>query len=1619
MEKRASPGLLEFKKRYFERNGSGAHQVPLRSPASRTQHSPKNRRRFGIHANKIFDSMFKNWNEQESPSELLVKEISDKATQNHAGLLRSFDKVMGKIQAEAQREYEKIFYQYDFNVNRYQTEHLVYERFYKDFDTCLSNVFEPFLIELLAIIWLNMRSTNEISLFDVQMIAGLKLYRKTILEMKTGEGKTFVIPIAAVLFSLRAKLINIFLRKFVEANKLPQLQPNDRLQVVVVTANDYLARRDYTLLHEFYGFFHISAFYIQDNASNSGNRTYYEYDVIYSTCSHMCHLSLRDMTRSEFIPPHLPTYNYCAILDEIDQILLDEALTPHVISEGESSKDYEIDIIYQANRLARMLSNDFALFRYDASNDLIELTPTGLLWSIEKLDKFLSEFESGFNPDQNLSSIRNNVLEINKCWISDTADIGTLVKQICLEVSYFDKFIRFIHRNLKDIWAEIIPLYHQILKLAPQYDFLNEYSNNVKFFPKAPPSIRDLITEVAWSIAQFVAQQGIKERELQAAIVSEILFIAIERREGLQSNRQLEQQIKYWLALVNLALNRTKLANKPLSKVLFDLIQNDIPSILSNFDPAKAAKLKESIAFDLKHTSRFLVVRDNRLELIPKIKELMHDQQGWKRYFEDKFANLKEFNPSRVQNLMGYMIKLGPVQFEYTYYYYTRECLESLSKDSQETDSDLLTKLRKLLEDFITSLGSSGFNLLTEESGKSDLKKLVKDIEDFLPNEAQRPEAIHAFFRNIKKLDELDSENVKNMIDEVKGFQTKMGSITSFEEFRRGMGSYIGAIMFHLLEMKEKSYDPVFYNHVHLGYAVAMTGIQVCIGDTIFSELKESTEDTILFVKSNEELSGYYSDYLIGKVTNPFAKLQGDLKVLSTNGVAPCIRFIQNAIQQNTLIPIDHDSWWISTTYFRSTSLLDFLKTRRLLDPVRDIAAGYLKRLKKNNLGKRIGFSQFLVLVQRAFDSNLFYNNNQDYILSKIDASRNPHKIKFDKYTERNTTDEILIINQITGRSLVSNRWSGYLHSMVEAKESLLVLGESDAQSQVTPQSYFGGYLHLSGLSGTTIVARQEFKQKFGLDVLPIPTNVPIQRRKKVDKIYFSEKSTINGMILEAYRRYCENGGPVLIILDSINNCQYALKGFLHLQEKIKVLESKVQEEGEEFRKMLLHLQEKIAELESKAEETKDGLKKVREVKGELFSVIQFHWKKWFEHRIKDKNLFGGEEYYLGNQAQNLDMETFEEFSMFIKSFNALDIVDYGWETEDPRFLQLCMEIILGKSHGIPMRIEVLDGSPQKLSQESEIIKRAGYQGSILISTRVAGRGTDIKLIGEGAKENGLQILIYNHQESLRHDQQIFGRCGRQGDKGEYQFFNAFETGLNEVLQALAQQIGSENLEAMAALLTIQSYVMQSEPVNEGNELDHTLPKKAAVENNESFHVDIENDFSINTIVRQFQLRNEFASQMKRIYEKVVGDICIIMQREIMNPSFHQIKWNQNAIEYQKIRHLLNDQADLSSQSANGSHATNHLLVLFTFGAKLLDQYNDGNLFTWLTNTIKFLSACSYSTTTIHDICLRIIHSFYPTKMFATHFAKVSTLLDDIIGEIEEMKGSTGIVGTPRNFRFR
>ncbi len=193
----------------------------------------------------------------------------------------------------------------------------------------------------------------------------------------------------------------------------------------------------------------------------------------------------------------------------------------------------------------------------------------------------------------------------------------------------------------------------------------------------------------------------------------------------------------------------------------------------------------------------------------------------------------------------------------------------------------------------------------------------------------------------------------------------------------------------------------------------------------------------------------------------------------------------------------------------------------------------YLTEEGQNRLEKILGYNPYKVEdlhsihhLEQALRANYLFFRDKDYIVKD---------------------NQVLIIDEFTGRIMWGRRWSGGLHQAIEAKEKVPIQPESKTIAEITIQNLFRKYKKLAGMTGTAATSAEEFYKVYGLEVVVIPPNKPCIRIDHPDKIFLTEKEKWDAVV-EKIKELYEIGRPVLVGTTSI--------------EKNELLSRKLKEKG-------------------------------------------------------------------------------------------------------------------------------------------------------------------------------------------------------------------------------------------------------------------------------------------------------------------------------------------------------------------------------------------------------------------------------------------------------------------------
>jgi preprotein translocase, secA subunit len=203
---------------------------------------------------------------------------------------------------------------------------------------------------------------------------------------------------------------------------------------------------------------------------------------------------------------------------------------------------------------------------------------------------------------------------------------------------------------------------------------------------------------------------------------------------------------------------------------------------------------------------------------------------------------------------------------------------------------------------------------------------------------------------------------------------------------------------------------------------------------------------------------------------------------------------------------------------------------------------------------------KFFNLENLADPANLEYQHN---ITLALRANNLMHRDK--DYVVKD--DEVLIVDEFTGRIMPGRRYSDGLHQAIEAKEHVKVQRESRTLATITFQNFFNKFRKKSGMTGTALTEEKEFRNTYGMDAISIPTNKPIARIDHEDAVYKSKKEKFKAVVEEIKETH-EKGQPILVGTITIETSEMLSKMLKKEGIKHEVLNAKQHEREAEIVKL-------------------------------------------------------------------------------------------------------------------------------------------------------------------------------------------------------------------------------------------------------------------------------------------------------------------------------------------------------------------------------------------------------------------------------------------------------------------
>ncbi|HGQ5871422.1 TPA: preprotein translocase subunit SecA [Streptococcus pneumoniae] len=365
-------------------------------------------------------------------------------------------------------------------------------------------------------------------------------------------------------------------------------------------------------------------------------------------------------------------------------------------------------------------------------------------------------------------------------------------------------------------------------------------------------------------------------------------------------------------------------------------------------------------------------------------------------------------------------------------------------------------------------------------------------------------------------------------------------------EMRTGEGKTLTATMpVYLNALSGKGVHVVTVNEylserdaTEMGELYSWLGLSVGINLATKSpmEKKEAYECDITYSTNSEIGFDYLRDNMVVRAENMvqrplnYALVDEVDSILVDEARTPLIVSGANAVETSQLYHMaDH--------YVKSLNKDDYIidvqsKTIGLSDSGIDRAESYFKLENLYDI-ENVALTHF---IDNALRANYIMLLDIDYVVSE--------------------EQEILIVDQFTGRTMEGRRYSDGLHQAIEAKEGVPIQDETKTSASITYQNLFRMYKKLSGMTGTGKTEEEEFREIYNIRVIPIPTNRPVQRIDHSDLLYASIESKFKAVVEDVKARY-QKGQPVLVGTVAVETSDYISKKLVAAGVPHEVLNAK------------------------------------------------------------------------------------------------------------------------------------------------------------------------------------------------------------------------------------------------------------------------------------------------------------------------------------------------------------------------------------------------------------------------------------------------------------------------------
>ncbi len=366
--------------------------------------------------------------------------------------------------------------------------------------------------------------------------------------------------------------------------------------------------------------------------------------------------------------------------------------------------------------------------------------------------------------------------------------------------------------------------------------------------------------------------------------------------------------------------------------------------------------------------------------------------------------------------------------------------------------------------------------------------------------------------------------------------------------------------------------------------------------------------------------------------------------------------------------------------------------------------------------------------VNQALRAHTLFTKDKDYIV---------------RFNPENRTNEVVIIDEFSGRMMPGRRYSEGLHQALEAKEHVPIQPENVTLASITFQNYFRLYEKLAGMTGTAATEADEFQQIYNLEVVEIPTNVPVARVDDDDEVYRTEREKFDAIVTEITKA-SERLQPVLVGTASI--------------EKSELFAERLRQAG--FKQIDFEKPDALDQLYAAARSGKSARQ---------FAVLNARFHEQEALVVAEAGVPGAITIATNMAGRGTDIKLGGNVELRIRT-EAMPIEDEA--AREAKIAEIRAEVERFR------QIVLNAGETVEADPGSKKSTRKTYPG-------------------------GLYIVGTERHESRRIDNQLRGRAGRQGDPGRSRFFLSLDDDLmrifgSERMDSMLQKLGLQEGEAIA-----------------------------------------------------------------------------------------------------------------------------------------------------------------------------------------------------------------------------